>query len=67
MLLLITIAISTSNVKADQYYKMAKVTCAPELGLFEITATGVANLLTKKLSRSQALSDFQKAALSLAF
>ena len=44
ILLLITLTISISNVKADQYYKMVKVTCAPELGLFEITATGMANL-----------------------
>jgi hypothetical protein len=41
---LVLLVVSATEVTADEYTKMAKVTCAPEIGLFEITSTGVANI-----------------------
>ena len=43
-LLMVLMVVPVFEVAADEYYKMAKVTCAPEIGLFEITSTGVANI-----------------------
>ena len=44
LLILLMFIASTDETKADYYFKMAKVTCAEEIGLFEITSTGVANI-----------------------
>lgn len=43
-LLLVTMILFVGEVSADQFYKMTKVTCSPEIGLFEISATGVASM-----------------------
>lgn len=45
---------------ADEYWKMARITCAPELGVFEVHATGAANI--RELGWTDSRSDRSRVA-----